>query len=101
MRSNVVGTLYIGHIEPRLHHAGHYIGWTERAVETRWAEHVKGKGSPLVKAAIAAGSCVTWSALGSGTRFDERKLHNRKNGSGVCPTCKDARVTAKERKLAA
>lgn len=92
MRSNVPGTLYIGHIEPRLAHAGHYIGWTERAVDTRWSEHITGKGSPLVAAAVANGSQVTWHNIGVGTRYDERKLHNRKRGADVCPTCKEART---------
>jgi len=94
-RQNVEGNLYIGHIDPKLAHAAHYIGWTERECEARWAEHEKGTGSPLVKAAVAQGSRVTWVFLGRGTRHDERKLHNRKNGSGICPTCKAARRAEK------
>lgn len=89
-RVDVEGTLYVAHIEPALAHARHYIGWTERAAEARWDEHVTGKGSPLIRAAIAAGRVVTWAVVGTGTRHDERRMHNRKNGAAFCPTCKGA-----------
>lgn len=91
-RQNVEGNLYIGHIEPRLAHAGHYIGWTERPTSTRWTEHERGAGSPLIRAAIERGHIVTWAELGRGTRHDERKLHNRKRGADICPTCRERKL---------
>lgn len=94
-RQNVEGNLYVGHIEPKLAHAGHYIGWTERDVQLRWNDHETGRGSPLIRAALAAGSTVTWCSLGRGTRHDERRMHNMKRGSRICPVCKAARRAEK------
>ena len=82
------GRLYVAHIEPPLRHAAHYVGWTAGTVERRARTHVTGQGSPLIRAAVAAGSHVTFHDIGAGTRHDERRLHNRHGARGICPTCK-------------
>jgi len=84
------GRLYVAHIEPKVAHAGHYVGWTGGPVERRWATHLKGDGSPLIRAAVERGCSVTFTDLGPGTRHDERRLHNRHGAAGFCPTCKAA-----------
>ena len=89
-RQNVEGELYIAHLSPKVSHAEHYIGWTEGPVEKRWNTHLAKQGSPLIRAAVERGSTITFHALGRGTRYDERRMHNRKNGRAFCPTCKGA-----------
>src|SRR3954452_8463461 len=67
------GTVYVLHFEPAYHHARHYIGWAV-SVEPRLAEHMAGSGSPLVRAAIAAGVRVELAATIPGSRYLERRL---------------------------
>ena len=87
--------VYVLHIEPPYRHAAHYIGFTTRPDE-RVAEHLSGRGSPLVRAALAAGHEVTvalkWHC---GTRQFERYLKNQKGTRQFCPRCnpKARRVT--------
>lgn len=80
--------VYVLHIEPPYKHAKHYIGFTTRSFEARIADHLSGRGSPLVKAAIDAGCSVTlahkWSC---GTRGFERHLKNRKEAPRWCKCC--------------
>lgn len=88
MREKVSGTVYLLHFEPPYKHARHYLGWTEGSVDKRVAEHVSGRGSPLVRAAVEAGHGVivarTWSDQ---DRYFERQLKNGKNGPRLCPIC--------------
>ena len=55
-------SLYLLPLEPRYKHAGHYLGHTpDLSVNRRAMEHidgVRGKASPLVLAALDAGSTV-------------------------------------------
>ena len=83
------GTCYLLHFEPAYVHARHYLGWTNRDVAQRVSEHVRGLGSPLVKAAVQSGSNVrlvrTWQNV---DRYYERALKNQHNGPRYCPLCK-------------
>lgn len=86
------GTVYVLHIEPPYRHAGHYIGWTADAdASRRFVDHLYGRGSPLIKAAVEAGRIVTIELEIQAGRFVERKMHNR-HGSRVCPRCLLARA---------
>jgi predicted GIY-YIG superfamily endonuclease len=82
-----MATLYLLHFDPPLHHARHYLGYSQDSAK-RIAAHLAGHGSPLVRAALDAGCTVTlvrtWS---NGTRTLERKLKNRHNGPRLCPVC--------------
>lgn len=88
------GTVYLLHFEPPYKHAKHYMGWTTD-VEVRVERHRNGGGSPLVKAALAAGCVVTvvrtWPNV---TRAFERELKNRKGAPRLCPTCRGEEVSA-------
>jgi predicted GIY-YIG superfamily endonuclease len=53
LRHNVQGTVYVLHFEPAYKHARHYVGWTEGDVVERLAVHLQGRGSPLIRAALA------------------------------------------------
>jgi hypothetical protein len=89
-------SVYILHIEPPYRHAAHYIGFTTRPVGDRVGEHLAGRGSPLIAAALSAGHEVTvarkWHC---GTRQFERFLKNHKATPKFCPHCsaKPKRVT--------
>lgn len=87
-RTGEVGVIYLLCIEPPLHHARHYAGWAKGAdPASRVEEHMRGQGSPLVKAALAAGRAVTLVFSKPGTRDDERAMKNRKNLRQFCPRC--------------
>lgn len=82
------GTLYlICFADAPVRHALHYLGFTERAVDERFREHVEGAGARLMRAVrpSAARLVRTWE---NATRADERKLKNRKNHRGLCPRCR-------------
>lgn len=82
--------LYLLHFSPRYLHAGHYLGYAE-SIARRVSEHTScgGRSSPLVRAAIGAGSSVTVARTWPGEwRRTERRL---KRGGGLsrhCPICR-------------
>lgn len=80
--------VYVLHIEPPYRHARHYVGFTERSFEERLDDHLSGRGSPLIRAAVAAG-CSVMLAIGwdDGTRRFERILKKRKDCPNWCPCC--------------
>lgn len=90
-------TCYLLHFDPpytapiqgteRVKTAGHYLGSTAGDVQTRLAEHVAGYGSPLVRAAVAAGCTVTVAATWAGGRADERRAKRAHNHKRLCPIC--------------
>jgi hypothetical protein len=102
LRHNVAGTVYVLHFDPAYKHPRHYIGWTEGDVTKRIAVHLQGRGSPLVRAAVAAGVEVQLAATYPGptrpradrTRTTHRTLrvrrrrpsHNRRR-----PPCSSSR----------
>ena len=90
-------TLYLLHFEPayrapigdtgRVKVAGHYLGSTAGTAEARLAEHLAGRGPPLVRAAVAAGCAIELVAVGRGGKRDERRLKRRHQHSTYCPRC--------------
>jgi hypothetical protein len=89
-------SVYLLHIEPAYRHARHYVGWTEEHTVThRVNQHLSGgcKATPLVIAALMAGSRVTLARAWEGAAFDrafERKLKERGGASRArrCPLCR-------------
>lgn len=83
------GEIYVLHFSRPYRHARHYIGWaTKDTVQARVDQHMSGRGSPLVKAAVDAGIEVKVAAVMPGTRDMERHLKNRHDNRGVCPDCR-------------
>ena len=90
-------TIYVLHFDPpyrapigstgRFKTAGHYVGSCAGAVDERVAEHLAGRGSPLVRAAIAAGSVVTIVATFPGGRSEERLIKRSHHRERWCPRC--------------
>lgn len=82
------GTIYLVHLHRPYRHARHYLGWAAD-VERRLAEHRAGRGSPLLRAAAAAGIEFQVVRTWPGTRFEERRLHRFKNTPArLCPICR-------------
>jgi predicted GIY-YIG superfamily endonuclease len=79
--------IYLLHLDPAFRHARHYLGSTDD-VERRLLEHMTGRGSPLVRAAVNAGCVVELAATWEGSRTDERRLHSRKESPRLCPICR-------------
>lgn len=81
--------VYVLHIEPAYLHARHYIGFTEQEdVGARVEDHISGRGSPLIKAAVAAGCRVDVAhVFVGGDRTFERKLKNRADVGRWCRCC--------------
>jgi hypothetical protein len=93
------GAVYLLHLEPGLPITGsrvarHYLGWTQTDVHERVREHLAGRGSPLVRAALAAGADVTLQRTWVGVdRHFERRLKNRHEAPRLCPRCVAAGAT--------
>ena len=93
------GHVYLLHLEPGLPVTGnrvarHYVGFAERDVDARVAQHLRRQGSPLVAAVIAAGGQVTLERVWSGVdRRFERRLKARHETPRLCPRCVAAGVT--------
>jgi hypothetical protein len=94
--------VYLIHFEKPYKHAMHYIGFTDN-LDRRMHDHELGtKGSKLLKAVRDKGinfSVVrTWP---DGDRTFERKLHNYKKSSALCPVCREARNKEKGKVITA
>lgn len=101
---SATSTVYLLHFDPPytaptvtggVKTAGHYLGSTAGAVEDRLAEHLAGRGSPLVRAAVRAGCDVRVVAQWTGGRVAERNLKRGHRHARYCPVCRArARGTA-------
>lgn len=92
-------TVYLLHFDPPYRHARHYLGSCKgkkrKSVERRVAQHVAGAGSPLVRAAVEAGSQVVIARLWPGDRTRERQLKTQGGASRLCPICKAQKAAGK------
>lgn len=82
-------TVYLLCLEPAYRHARHYIGFTPDAdAARRVEEHLRGQGSPLIRAAVAGGGRALpahqWPGAG---RDFERSLKDRRDVGKWCPRC--------------
>jgi hypothetical protein len=82
-------TVYVLHFDPPFKHARHYVGWTiEENADRRISEHLDLRGSPLVAAAVRAGSAVSVVAVFPGAGKDyERYVKRRKCTTRFCHLC--------------
>lgn len=94
---SATSTIYVLHFDPpytapigdtgRTKTAGHYVGSTTGDVLERVEQHIAGTGSPLVRAAVAAGSTVTIAATMPGGRNAERRIKRTHHRERWCPIC--------------
>jgi hypothetical protein len=103
----MLGNVYLLHLEPGFAITGgrvarRYRGWTESDVDVRVALDLAVSGSPLVRAAGAAGYKVpvgrTWPSV---DRHFERRLKNRHEAPRMCQRCVAAGATGGGRGLLA
>jgi predicted GIY-YIG superfamily endonuclease len=78
--------LYLLHFDPRYRHAGHYLGYTED-LPKRFALHLSGRGSPLVRAAVRSGSKIALVRLWAGDGNAEQEIKRRGSRARLCPIC--------------
>lgn len=86
-----VGTVYLLHFSRPYWHARHYVGFSTR-LESRIRDHRRGRGSPLIAAALGCGIEIfiarRWHQV---TRGFERRMHKR-HVHDVCPICRGPRA---------
>lgn len=78
--------LYLLHFDPAYRHARHYLGYTDD-LPKRFALHIRGNGSPLVKAAVKNGSRITLVRIWAGDGNAERELKRLHSSVILCPMC--------------
>jgi predicted GIY-YIG superfamily endonuclease len=79
--------LYLLHFDPRFRHAGHYLGYTQDLPQ-RFSLHLRGRGSPLVAAAVQSGCKIRlvriWEEDGNAEQEIKRVIGSR---ARLCPIC--------------
>ena len=86
-----MGTVYLLHLDPGLPITGaraarHPSGYTALPVEDRLAQHLAGRGSPLIAAVISAGGTATLQRTWNDTnRRFERARGRRHEATRLCP----------------
>jgi hypothetical protein len=85
----IPGKVYLIHFDQPLHHAQHYLGWTENEDwNARLTRHRNGWGSSLLRAVTAEG--IKWEVVRVWQGVDrhfERWLKNQKRTKDFCPVC--------------
>jgi predicted GIY-YIG superfamily endonuclease len=79
--------VYLIHFEEKLHHAGHYLGYS-KMLTFRICQHKINQGAKLIQAVNKAG--ISWQVVRTWTVDDqelERLLKNQKNSPRFCPIC--------------
>lgn len=91
-----MAVLYLLHFDPPYRHARHYLGYSDRRDPfSRIAQHLAGRGSPLVAAALAAGCRVLVADWWPGDRTRERLLKRRAHVPAWCPLCQNPKLLAR------
>ena len=79
--------VYLIHFKHKLHHAGHYVGFST-CLDFRIASHRDGTGAKLIRAITRLGIpwmvIRTWRVDGQGF---ERYIKNQKHAARFCPLC--------------
>lgn len=84
-----MGYVYLFHFSSPVsdrHTCRHYLGYCLDL----WARvrcHAGGRGARLTEVAVERGIKLEIVRVWKGTRKDERKLKNQKNGPALCPIC--------------
>jgi predicted GIY-YIG superfamily endonuclease len=82
------GRIYLIHLAEPIHHARHYLGFTDLDPSERFQRHLDGKGARLLRAANERGIEYEIVRLwNQATRNDERWLKRMKYGPKLCPIC--------------
>lgn len=82
--------VYLIHLNEKLHHAQHYIGYVDNNLKLRIKKHRSNKGAKLLMAVNNKG--IQWEVVRvweEGGRELERKLKNCKKSRCFCPICRN------------
>lgn len=83
-----MGIVYLIHLDRKMKHAQHYLGYVHNNVEKRFNQHYTKKGAKILKAAreqkIGFSIVRVWEGV---DRTFERRLKNRKKARCICPAC--------------
>jgi len=88
-----MASVYLLHFKTKLHHAGHYCGYTPNGVEARVKLHRSGRGAKLTAAVAEAGIemviAKTWR-FGDNheARLFERACKDTHQLGRLCPVCR-------------
>ena len=87
-----MGYIYLLHFERPIsdrHTCQHYLGYTSRRLFIRIQDHRKGTRSAARLTQVAKERGISFRVVRTwrGTRNDERRLKNRKEGPYLCPVC--------------
>lgn len=88
----MIGTVYLIHLDEKIHHAQHYIGWS-KFFNQRIAHHRHGSGAKFLAEAVRRG--IDFKVVRTWHNKDgkfERKLKQQKNARRFCPTCKQGEM---------
>lgn len=92
--SQPIGTVYLIHLESKIAHSQHYLGWS-RYLKRRIEHHQNGTGAKFLAEAVRRqiGFKVVRRWKKSDGNF-ERKLKNQKNAPRLCPICSKEKKNA-------
>jgi len=82
-----IGWLYIIHLDQRLGHAGHYIGWSQDPA-WRLVYHARGSGANFMR--VVGEAQISWrvaQVITGVDRYFERYVKDRGGASKFCPIC--------------
>jgi predicted GIY-YIG superfamily endonuclease len=94
---HVPGTVYLLHLDKRLKHAGHYLGWA-KDLDKRLEHHANGTGANFLRVVKDAGIGWTLARTWPGDKYRERQLKRQGGRSRMCPICKTEAKAAKREK---
>lgn len=83
------GTVYLIHLDEKISHAQHYIGWA-KYFSKRIEYHRTGNGAKFLAEAVRLN--INFEVVRTWKNKDgnfERKLKNQKNARRFCPKCKE------------
>lgn len=86
-KKDITGIIYLIHFDEPLHHAKHYIGYTENLPQ-RLQRHRAGHGARILEVLKERG--ITWklARIWTGDKSLERKIKRQKCSPKLCPICK-------------
>lgn len=90
----LIGTVYLIHLDTPLHHARHYIGFA-RELDKRMYHHRHGTGARMLKACNERGITYQVARTWENTpQAFEYTLKRRKDSDFYCPFCRAAKLEA-------
>jgi predicted GIY-YIG superfamily endonuclease len=84
--AELVGTIYLLHLQTPYKHARHYLGFSTH-LKARLEHHRNGTGARFMQVVTEAGIPWRVARTWQGTRNDERRLKNWHNSAQLCPIC--------------